>query len=493
MAKKIAVIGTGYVGLVSSVGLSDFGNYVTGVDINEKIVETLNSGEPTIYEHGIDEYLERNLSSGRLRYTTDIDEAIQNAEIVFLAVGTPSLESGNADLSQIEGAVEAIGRNLNGFKVVVTKSTVPVGTNRKISTMLAKAAGVSAPTGDARVGAGRTAGEGGNSAADGRIAGGADAAAGAESSAGGAGNTAGSAATDAPYAVVSNPEFLREGRAIHDFFHPDRVVIGYEEGTAAGERAREYMEDVYRALYLIQTPFVWCNLETAELIKYAANAFLATKITFINQMAQLAEATGADIHAIAKAMGMDGRISPKFLHPGPGYGGSCFPKDTKAIAATGDEYNVEMSLLKSVISANEGQKRWTVEKLARMAGGLSGKTVAVLGLAFKSETDDVRESPAITIVQSLLEQGATVRAHDPKAIGNFKLLYPDTVEYCESEFEALTGADCAIIVTEWNEYRNLDLARARKQMRGATLLDARNVLDPEAARDLGFTYAGIGR
>jgi UDPglucose 6-dehydrogenase len=465
MAKKITVIGTGYVGLVSSVGLADFGNYVTGVDINEKIVETLNGGTPTIYEHGIDEYLSRNLDSGRLAFSTDIDGAIQQAEIVFLAVGTPSLESGNADLSQIEAAVQAIGRNLNGFKVVVTKSTVPVGTNRKISTMLAEAARGAAAAGGGQATSARQAPSGGGS-----------------SSGGGA-----------PYAVVSNPEFLREGRAIHDFFHPDRVVIGYEEGTEAGERAREYMEDVYRALYLIQTPFVWCNLETAELIKYAANAFLATKITFINQMAQLAEATGSDIHAIAKAMGMDGRISPKFLHPGPGYGGSCFPKDTKAIAATGDEYRVEMSLLKSVISANEGQKRWVVEKLSRLAGDISGKTVAVLGLAFKSETDDVRESPAITIVQSLLEHGAAVRAHDPKAIENFKLHFPKNVTYCESEFEALTGADCAIVVTEWNEYRNLDLTRARKQMRGNTLLDARNVLDPEAAKELGFTYAGVGR
>lgn len=463
MAKNITVIGTGYVGLVSSVGLADFGNYVTGVDINEQIVETLNSGTPTIYEHGIEEYLTRNLGSGRLCFSTDIDAAIKGADIVFLAVGTPSLPEGGADLSQIRTAAEAIGRNLNGFKVVVTKSTVPVGTNRRISEMLAEAAGTASAAG-----------------ADGAPA--ADKAADRDAPPG-----------DAPYAVVSNPEFLREGRAVHDFFHPDRVVIGYEEGTEAGEKAREYMEDVYRALYLIQTPFVWCNLQTAEMIKYAANAFLATKITFINQMAQLAEAAGADIHAIAKAMGMDGRISPKFLHPGPGYGGSCFPKDTKAIAATGDEYGVNMSLLKSVIDGNEGQKRWIVGKLAALTGGLAGKSVAVLGLAFKSETDDVRESPAIAIVEALLEQDAVVRAHDPKAVENFRLLFPEKVTYCESEFEALTGADCAVIVTEWNEYRTLDLSRARKQMRGATLLDTRNVLDPEAARELGFTYAGVGR
>jgi UDPglucose 6-dehydrogenase len=290
------------------------------------------------------------------------------------------------------------------------------------------------------------------------------------------------------FSVVSNPEFLREGRAIQDFFHPDRVVIGYEE-----ERARAYMEDVYRALYLIQTPMVWCNLETAELIKYASNAFLATKITFINQMAQLAEAVGGDVHAIAKTMGMDGRISSKFLHPGPGYGGSCFPKDTKAIAATGDEYAVDMSLIKEVIRSNEKQKEWVADKLARMLGGLEDKRVAVLGLAFKSETDDIRESPAITIVDRLLSGGASVHVHDPKAMQNFRLLFGERVSYFDNEFETLEGVDALIIATEWNEYRNLDLVRAKSAMRGDVLLDARNVLDHEAAQEAGFQYAGVGR
>ncbi|MEX2444904.1 MAG: UDP-glucose/GDP-mannose dehydrogenase family protein [Alkalispirochaeta sp.] len=460
MAKQITVLGTGYVGLVSSVGLADFGNTVIGVDLRSDIVDTLSSGRSTIYEIGLEEYLQRDLESGRLTFTTDGDAAIKNADIVFFAVGTPPKADGHADLSQIEAAARQVASNLNGYKVVVTKSTVPVGTNRRIQSIIAEASGT-------------TPGKG--------------------------------------FSVVSNPEFLREGKAVQDFFHPDRVVIGYED-----DRAREYIEDIYRALYLIQTPFVWCNLETAELIKYASNAFLATKITFINQMANLAEAAGADIHQIAKSMGMDGRISPKFLHPGPGYGGSCFPKDTKAVAATGDEHGVDMSVIKAVIEANNRQKVITAGKLMRLMGGSpAGKTVAVLGLAFKAETDDVRESPAIDIVQELLREGATVRAFDPEAMDNFKSavvgqgpfggnLNSDLQEkiaeaaasrlhYCEDEFDALQGADAVIIVTEWNAFRNLDLDRMAEAMTGRVIFDARNVLDPERTRDKGFTYAGVGR
>lgn len=460
MAKRITVLGTGYVGLVSSVGLADFGNTVTGVDLRTDIVERLNEGHPTIFEIGLEEYLRRNLEAGRLSFSADGPAAIREAEIIFLAVGTPPAEDGHADLSQVEDAARSIADNLNGYKVVVTKSTVPVGTNRRVREIIAERAGV-------------TFGEG--------------------------------------FSVVSNPEFLREGKAVQDFFHPDRIVLGYEDA-----RAREYMEDVYRSLYLIQTPFVWCNLETAELIKYASNAFLATKITFINQMANLAEATGADIHLIAKSMGMDGRISPKFLHPGPGYGGSCFPKDTRAIAATGDQYGVDMSVIKEVIRANESQKIVTVGKLVRLMGGSpSGRSIAVLGLAFKAETDDVRESPALEIVRELLIEGATVRAYDPEATENFKTALlgegpfggklessrreriekaaAERMVYCENEFDALSGVDAAIIVTEWNNFRNLDLARAASVMTGNVLFDARNVLDPTAAREHGFTYAGVGR
>ena len=460
MAKKITVLGTGYVGLVSSVGLADFGNNVTGVDLRSDIVDTLNSGKSTIYEIGLEEYLQRDLESGRLGFTVDGDTAIAESDIVFFAVGTPPAADGHADLSQVEAAARQVARNLNDYKVVVTKSTVPVGTNRRIQTIIAETSG-------------KTPGE--------------------------------------HFSVVSNPEFLREGKAVQDFFHPDRVVIGYED-----DRAREYMEDIYRALYLIQTPFVWCNLETAELIKYASNAFLATKITFINQMANLAEAAGADIHQIAKSMGMDGRISPKFLHPGPGYGGSCFPKDTKAVAATGDKLGVDMSVIKAVIAANSEQKVITAGKLVRLMGGSpTGKTVAVLGLAFKAETDDVRESPAIDIVQELLREGATVRTFDPEAMDNFKSAVvgdgpfggnlnsdlqekiaaaaAERLHYCGDEFEALQGADAVIIVTEWNVFRNLDLDRAATVMSGRLIFDARNVLDPDQAREKGFTYAGVGR
>jgi UDPglucose 6-dehydrogenase len=287
--------------------------------------------------------------------------------------------------------------------------------------------------------------------------------------------------------VASNPEFLREGKAVQDFFHPDRVVIGTES-----ERARSVLREVYRSLYLLQTPFVWCGLETAELIKYASNAFLATKISFINQLAGLAEAVGADIHVVARAMGMDGRISGKFLHPGPGYGGSCFPKDTRALVATGEKHGVEMSLVREVIRANEAQKLRMVSKLERLTGPLKNKRVGLLGLAFKAETDDVRESPAIRIVEELLAAGALVQAHDPKAMDNFRRLFPDLV-YCGSEFDTARDADALIICTEWNEYRNLDLARFAAAMRARVLLDCRNVLDGEEARRLGFTYEGVGR
>lgn len=434
MSKRIAVIGTGYVGLVSSVGLADFGNTVIGVDINESIVEKLNKGIPTIFEHGLKDYLERNLEAKRLSFTTDVNAAIEAAEIVFFAVGTPPKADGGADLSQVERAAKTVAKNLNGYKVVVCKSTVPVGTNRWVKSIIEEAA------------------------------------------------------PGVEFSVVSNPEFLREGKAVQDFFHPDRVVIGVED-----ERAREYMEDVYRSLYLIETPIVWVSLETAEMIKYASNAFLATKITFINQMANLAEATGADIHEISRSMGMDGRISPKFLHPGPGYGGSCFPKDTRAIVSTGDDFGVDMSLIKEVVRANERQKEIAAEKFMELVGGVKGKTIAMLGLAFKAETDDIRESPAITIAQALLDAGATVQAHDPEAGENFKDLFQEKVAVANDAFEALKGADALIIVTEWNAYRSLDLDRARAVMKGRVIYDARNVLEPELAKEAGFTYKGVGR
>jgi UDPglucose 6-dehydrogenase len=432
MAKRITIIGTGYVGLVAAVGLADFGNYVTAVDRREEIVQSLNRRKPTIYEHGLEEYLVRNVDAGRLAFTSKAGRAVRNAEVVILAVGTPIDSSGRTDLSQVKEAVLSIRDDLQEPAVIVTKSTVPVGTNRWIEKTLLE-----------------------SKSAD-------------------------------LFSVVSNPEFLREGRAIQDFFHPDRIVIGCEQ-----ERARKIMAEIYRPLYLIQTPFVWCNLETAELIKYSSNAFLAAKIAFINQIANLCEAVGADIHTIARSMGMDGRISPKFLHPGPGYGGSCFPKDTRELVNTGERYGVDMSLVRSVEAANEQQKARVVEKIKKLVP-LKGKKVAVLGLAYKSETDDVRDSPAIAVVTGLMSEGAEVHAHDPKAMERFKQLFPD-LHYHESEFAAAEDADVLLILTEWNEYRNIDLQKMRATMRGDWLFDVRNVLEAQSARTLGFRYFGTGR
>jgi UDPglucose 6-dehydrogenase len=432
MSKRIAIIGTGYVGLVTSVGLADFGNYVTAVDKRSRIVETLSSRRPTIYEHGLEEYLVRNIEAGRLQFTTEVASAVNNAEVVVLAVGTPIDASGQTDLSQIREAVLSVRDNMSSYLVLVTKSTVPVGTNRWIEKTLLE-------TRPAEL-----------------------------------------------FSVVSNPEFLREGHAVHDFFHPDRIVIGCED-----ERARRIMEEIYRPLYLIQTPFVWCNLETAEMVKYASNAFLATKIAYINQVANLCEAVGADIHVIARAMGMDGRISPKFLHPGPGFGGSCFPKDTRELVNTGERYGVEMGIVRSVVEGNEAQKARVIEKLKGLLE-VRGSRIAVLGLAYKSETDDVRESPAAAVVAGLVAEGAEVHAHDPKAMGGFKELFPG-IHYHEDEFSAMQQADAVLILTEWNEYRNIDLQRVRATMRGSILMDVRNVLEPEAARSLGFDYRGTGR
>jgi UDPglucose 6-dehydrogenase len=440
MGKKIAVIGTGYVGLVTAVGLADFGNTVVGVDRDPGVVARLKSGKSPIYEHGIEDYLSRNLRTGRLDFTADFSAATGPAEVLIIAVGTPMNADGTTDLSQVREVVRAIPRHGDGTRLVVTKSTVPVGTNRWISSTLNDR-------------------EGGGS-----------------------------------FVVVSNPEFLREGRAVQDFFHPDRIVIG-----SADESARRVMEEIYRPLYLISTPFVSCSWETAELVKYASNAFLATKITFINQIANLSEACGADVHVIARTLGMDGRIGSKFLHPGPGYGGSCLPKDTRELAHLGAERGANVTLVEEVIRSNEAQKSRVVEKLLSMAGGsIEGRTVAVLGLAFKSETDDIRESPALDIVPALARKGARVKAHDPKAIAGFRHAIADSaererIEFHDTLFAACAEADCILILTEWNEYRSLDLPRLRGLMKGNILLDTRNLLSPEDARAAGFRYQGTGR
>ncbi len=432
MAKKICVVGTGYVGLLTAVGLADFGNTVVGVDIDKAKIDALNAGKPIIFEPGVEEYLERNIQSGRLRFTTDIAGSIREAEVIFVAVGTPPGENGEADLQYLMRVVDSICQNLNGHKVVVIKSTVPVGTNRLVSEAIIARGGKDVD-------------------------------------------------------VVSNPEFLREGKAVYDFFHPDRVVVGY-----SSPKAREIVEDVYRALHRVNVPFVWCDWESAELIKYASNGFLAIKIGFINQIACLAEECGADVQIISKAMGMDGRIGSKFLHAGPGYGGSCFPKDTSALAIIGKKYNAPQTLIESVIEANEGQKIRVFNRLRQRLGTLKGKTVGILGLAFKAETDDIRESSAITIVGKLFEEGAQIQAHDPKAMGNFEKIYP-TVKYMNSEYDACKGCDALLVLTEWNEYRSLDLVRIKNLMKEPYVFDTRNIVDQDELSALDFSFDFIGR
>ena len=433
MSKKICVIGTGYVGLIAAVGLSDFGNEVVGVDLDEKKINLLKKGLLPIYEPGIEEYLHRNLESKRLSFSIDVETGIRESDVIFIAVGTPEKKNQEADLSYIYSVVDMISRNLNSYKVIVTKSTVPVGTNRSIKEYLERIVG------------------------------------------------------HKNFDIVSNPEFLREGKAAQDFFHPDRTVIGYES-----DRAKEIMFEVYRPLNIISVPFVWCSLETAELIKYASNAFLATKITYINEIANLAEAVGADVHEVAKSMGMDGRISPKFLHPGPGYGGSCFPKDTKAIVSFGKQFGVEMDLIDTVIKSNEKQKLRMLDKVVKMIGDIANKNIAVLGLAFKQETDDIRESPSITLVEQILAHGGIVKAHDPKAIDNFSKLFPQ-VSYYSNAYDAIEDADVVLLLTEWNEYRALDLTKLKKLMRTPCLIDTRNLLEPSVVKKHGFEYDGVGR
>lgn len=433
MSKRICVIGTGYVGLVTAIGLADFGNHVTGADIDNKKIKALQSGQSPIYETGIEKYLSRNIESGRLKFTTNVNAAIRDSEVVFIGVGTPSLDNGEADLTQVMNVADSIAENMSNYTVIVTKSTVPVGTNRMLKRRISEH-------------------------------------------------------TDVEFDIVSNPEFLREGKAILDFFNPDRVIIGYES-----EKAKDIMDEVYRTLRINQTPIIWSNLETAELIKYASNAFLATKITFVNQVANLAESVGADIHKITKAMGMDGRISNKFLHPGPGYGGSCFPKDTRALVRIGKSFNVNMSLVNEVVNANEGQKQYIARRVIDLLGGTENQTIAVLGLAFKAETDDMRESPSISIIRYLADKGINIHANDPKSMENASGILPESVTYFDDEYDAVRNADMLLILTEWNEYRNMDMNRIKSLMKGCIVYDTRNILDKEKAIKLGFKYHARGR
>src|SRR5688572_2449239 len=390
----IAVIGTGYVGLVTGACFAEFGVDVTCVDVDAAKIEKLNSGVIPIYEPGLDQIVEKNVRDGRLHFTTDIASAVAQAKVVFLAVGTPPKDDGSPDMSYYQQAAKDVAQAMNGYKVLVTKSTVPIGTGEWLRKFVSENLSV-----------------------------------------------------DTDFGVASNPEFLREGAAIQDFMRPDRVVIGSNES-----RAIDVMKELYRPLYLIETPVVITSLEAAELIKYAANAFLATKITFINEIANLCDAIGCDVHDVARGMGMDNRIGRKFLHPGPGYGGSCFPKDTRALTTVADHFGVETKIVDAVVEANERQREAMIPKIERLLGSIDGKHVGVLGLSFKPETDDMRESPAIDIIKSLIERGATVKAYDPVAMDEAKHFIKG-LEYAADEYDAIDGADALVIITEWNQFR----------------------------------------
>ena len=433
---NITMIGAGYVGLVSGACFSEFGASVTCIDVDATKIARLQEGRMPIYEPGLDELVERNVAQRRLRFTTVFDGSVGDAELIFIAVGTPSRRGdGHADLSFVYDAVRRIAPLLRGYSVVVDKSTVPIGTARQVKRIITEVN------------------------------------------------------PKAEFDVASNPEFLREGAAISDFMHPDRVVIGVES-----HRAEERLRALYRPLNLVEVPIVVTNLETAELIKYAANAFLATKISFINEMAALCEAVGADVHAVARGIGLDGRIGRKFLHPGPGYGGSCFPKDTLALVRTAQEQGTPSRIIESVVEVNAAQRRRMVAKIRSALGGSeAGKVIAVLGLTFKPETDDVREAPSLAILPPLIENGARVRATDPQGIAEARMHLPDSIEYVRDVYETLDGADAVVLLTEWNAYRGLDLAEVKRRMRGNVFVDLRNVYEPGSMRSLGFEYTCVGR
>jgi UDPglucose 6-dehydrogenase len=438
----IAVIGTGYVGLVTGACLSDFGLKVLCADTDAAKIEKLKKGEIPIYEPGLDVIVERNTYYKRLSFTTDAEAAVRDASVVFIAVGTPSAEDGSADLKYVEAAARTVARSLNGYKVIVNKSTVPVGTGKMVKQWVQDELAKTAP------------------------------------------------APDCGFDVVSNPEFLREGSAVYDFTHPDRIVIGYDS-----PRALETMKQVYRVLYLNDTPFVETGLETAEMIKYASNSFLAVKITFINEIANLCEKTGANVQDVARAMGKDGRIGPKFLHAGPGYGGSCFPKDTRALADLARKADVPLSIVEGAIAANERQKLLMAEKISARLGGVKGKTLAVLGLAFKPNTDDMREAPALAIMTELVRRGACFRVYDPAAMEEAKWRLKDiagSVVFCGNEYETIRGADALVILTEWNQFRNLDLDRVKNELASGFLFDLRNIYKKDFVEKSGLTYIGVG-
>ena len=434
---NICVVGTGYVGLVTGACLADFGHQVTCVDEADERIRSLQEGVLPFFEPGLSEVVARNAAARRLSFTTDLGAAVADSLVVFLAVGTPEGENGEADLSQVIRAADQIGRAMDGYCVIVTKSTVPIGTGATIRRVIER-----------------------------------------------------SLHRPIRFDIVSNPEFLREGSAVNDFMRPNRIVIGTESEAAAG-----IMREIYRPLYLIETPMVRTNVESAEMIKYASNAFLAVKIGFINDIANLCEEVGADVHVVARGMGLDNRIGSKFLHAGPGYGGSCFPKDTRALAALGTRHGTPQRIVESAIEVNDTQRVRVLEKITRALGDRPDRTAAVLGLAFKPNTSDVRESPALFVCGELNDAGVRVQAYDPVAIEESRHVLGDrsALTYSGDAYEAAKGADVLVIMTEWNEFRNLDLDKLRAIMRQPVIVDARNVLDPTQAADAGFQYIAVGR
>ena len=433
---RITVVGTGYVGLVTGAALADFGLHVSCVDSDAQKIETLACGRVPFYETGLEELVHRNLKNGRLTFSTDLEAAVRASLAVFIAVGTPDLPDGAPDLTQVDSVVAALAECMDDYKVVVTKSTVPVGTARRIQSLLTE-----------------------------------------------------KQRRPVEFDLVSNPEFLREGSAVEDFMRPSRVVIG-----ADSDRAVAVVKEIYRPLTLNGTPFVMTSLETAELIKYACNAFLATKVSFVNEMANLCEKVGADVHHLARAMGLDERIGPRFLNPGPGFGGSCFPKDLVALARTGRQLDAPQRLAETVIEINRRQRERVFSRIEGELGSLERKRIGVLGLAFKPDTDDVRGAPAIHICRRLLEAGAVVQAYDPAAMPNSrKVLNDENVVFCPDAYAAAAGVDALWIATEWNEFRDIELARVKSAMRAPVLFDSRNLFDPEKMAALGFRYFGTGR
>jgi UDPglucose 6-dehydrogenase len=431
----IGIIGTGYVGLVTGACFAEFGVYVTCVDKDAKKIRALRKGQVPFYEPGLEELVSRNVKNGRLRFSTDINDAVESSLVVFIAVGTPPRGDGSADMRYVEEVASEIAKNIKGYKVIVTKSTVPVGTGARLRKIISK-----------------------------------------------------KLKEQIDFDIVANPEFLREGAAIEDFMRPNRVVIG-----AGSQQAVAIIKDLYRPLYLIETPFVITNIETAELIKYASNSFLAVKISFINELSALCERVGADVLTVAKGMGLDHRIGPKFLHCGPGYGGSCFPKDTRALLTIAENSGVTLGIVRSAVEANEGQKARMIERIKKGMGDIKGKTFAVLGLSFKPNTNDLREAPALYIIENLLAEKAKVKAFDPVAIEDAKKLLGGSVAFAKGPYDCVAKADAVVIVTEWNEFRNLELPRLGKLMKTPYFFDLRNIYEPEKMKKLGFKYFSVGR